>query len=186
VSEDTFAEDVERARKLQSDRLFVLKSKYGDILGEKMYQREIQESQKKITDEKIEKTKWQALGLLKEIEEEQEITDREYELVMRKKKEFLKKLALAEQEFAKEEKRINEQIKEYRDVFQVVFLINKELAQHENTGAITLRFERKGENSWSLVRVEREPLFDEEKEREKFEANKKASLDRIYGKRKVN
>lgn len=43
MSEDRdkkFSEDVERARRLQSDRLFQLKCQYGDILGQKLFEHE--------------------------------------------------------------------------------------------------------------------------------------------------
>lgn len=51
-----FNEDVERAKKLQTDRLFILKCKYGPILGEAMYERELKDNAKKETEENANNT----------------------------------------------------------------------------------------------------------------------------------
>jgi hypothetical protein len=173
MSEENEQRENERIAKLRADRLFQLKATYGDVLGEKLHRKELAESKTKISDEQIEKVKWQALGILKEIEEEQDITDREYELVMQKKKEFEEKLTLAEKQLETEQKRINAELQSYKDVLRVVHVVNDELA-HENASALTLKFERKGPNAWSLTEVVREPLADLKKAHEEFEASQKA------------
>jgi hypothetical protein len=180
MSEENEQRENERIAKLRADRLFQLKATYGDVLGEKLHRKELAESKTKISDEQIEKVKWQALGILKEIEEEQDITDREYELVMLKKKEFEEKLARAEKQLETEQNRINEQLQTYRDVLNVVALVNGELAKQKDTSAITLRFERKKENAWSLVDVVREPLVDLAKAKREFEASQKAREKMIH------
>lgn len=172
---DTFAEDSERAIKLQSNRRFQLIAKYGAELGEKMYQKELAEAKVKISDDLLTMKLGKAERLLAELEKDEDVLDTEKKRLLRIREDFL----LAE----KEAQKINEQIKEYKDVLRVVYLVNRELANHENTNALTLRFERKGD-LWSLVDVVREPLFNEKEIRERFEANKKASLDRAYGKGK--